>query len=191
MGDPVRDALASRYVLFSCEGTAEGVIIEKLVGEDRLTVPRNHVVKDPRTFRWHTRLRKSADIAARFLQQNYSSSECDGLLLARIVDSRTARFSLPRHYREMVLVESFIAAPEIEMLVIHNEARFEDWSKRSSKMKPSDYCKQVLGYKEVKQEGFLREYWSDVDKLERSIREYESRHKKRTAQEHSLADLLR
>lgn len=58
-------------------------------------------------------------------------------------------------------------------------------------MKPSDYCKQVLGYKEVKQEGFLREYWSDVDKLERSIREYESRHKKRTAQEHSLADLLR
>lgn len=38
--------LKRRYVLFSCEGTAEGVVIQTLYDNDLMVVPRSRVVMD-------------------------------------------------------------------------------------------------------------------------------------------------
>ena len=46
MDDEARRLLTDRFVLFSCEGTAEGVVIQRLYDADLLVVPRRHVVKD-------------------------------------------------------------------------------------------------------------------------------------------------
>lgn len=46
MGNQAKDILSSRFVLFSCEGTAEGVVVQVLYDNDLLIVPRERVVKD-------------------------------------------------------------------------------------------------------------------------------------------------
>ena len=46
MDDETRRLLTDRFVLFSCEGTAEGTVIQRLYDADLLVVPRRHVVKD-------------------------------------------------------------------------------------------------------------------------------------------------
>ena len=55
----VRKLLRSRFVLFSCEGTAEGAVMQRLYDEDALVVPRERVVVDPMMFTPYTRQRKS------------------------------------------------------------------------------------------------------------------------------------
>lgn len=193
MGSNVDDLL-SRYVLFSCEGTAEGVVIKQLVDAKRLIVAENRIVKDPITFKPFTRLRKARDIEERFFGQNYAVEGAEGLLLARIVDSRSAKFSLSRVNQDAALVKSFITAPEIEMLVIHAEDAYEDWcrkNRQNRQLLPSGYCVQYLGLKEVKAEGFLQEYWSDADKLTSAIQAYSSKLGKRKTDELTLANLLR
>ncbi len=193
MGSIVEDLL-SRYVLFSCEGTAEGVVIQRLVDAEKLIVPNDRIVKDPITFKPFTRLRKSKDIEERFFGQNYAVEGSEGLLLARIVDSRSAKFSLSRMNRDVALVKSFITAPEIEMLVIHAEGAYEDWRRKSRldrQLTPSGYCVQCLGLKEVKTGNFLHGYWNDPDKLTSAIHAYSSKLGKRKTDELTLANLLK
>ena len=193
MGSIVDDLL-SRYVLFSCEGTAEGVVINRLVDARKLIVPDDRIVKDPITVRPFTRLRKAKDSEDRFFGQNYAVEGAKGLLLARIVDSRSAKFSLSRMNRDAALVKSFITAPEIEMLVIHTEGAYEDWCRKSRqdrKLTPSGYCVQYLGFKEVKSAGFLQGYWADSDKLTSAIHAYSAKQGKRKANELTLANLLK
>lgn len=191
--DRILDELASRYVLFSCEGTAEGVVIERLASTGSLVVPTERIVKDPLTFKPFTRLRKAKDIEARFFMQDYAVGGSEGLLLARIVDSRNAQFSLSRIGKSVAMVRSFITAPEIEMLIVHAEGAYSDWlvcSRRNRQLKPSDYCKQHLGLADIKREAFLRGYWADEEKLVRAIRAYAKVQSGRHASELTLADLL-
>ncbi len=56
-------------------------------------------------------------------------------------------------------------------------------------MKPSDFCKQKLGMRVVKREGFLKDYW-DADSLTAAAREYR-RLSKIPKDELCLADLIR
>lgn len=39
-----KDILESRFVLFSVEGAAEGVIIERLIDDGLIVVPRDRIV---------------------------------------------------------------------------------------------------------------------------------------------------
>lgn len=194
MGVEVRHALLNRYVLFSVEGTAEGVIIERLYEDGLLLVPKERVVTDAQYIdRPYTRARKAADIAREYLGVNYAVNGSEGLLIARIVDSRSPSFSLPRGLRNAATVESFFTRPEIEMLVIHREGAYGEWLKESRKnrqLKPSQFCKGTLGLDRVKETEFLKEYWSDAAALVRSIHEYAQRCQRRKG-ECVLADLLR
>lgn len=190
----VSEELLSRYVLFSCEGTAEGVVIERLAETGKLIVPDGRIVKDPITFKPYTRLRKAADIEKRFFGANYEVDGAEGLLVARIVDSRSAKFALSRMNRDAALVRSFVTAREIEMLIIHAEGAYDDWIRKvksDHQLKPSDYCAQALGFRGRKSEAFLREYWDDADKLVGAIRSYASKRGKRKSDELMLVDLLR
>lgn len=85
--------LSSRYVLFSCEGTAEAVVVARLVESGALAFPKERVVDDPLFFTPFTRLRKADDIADRFFRTSYEADGARGLLVCRVVDSRAGRFA--------------------------------------------------------------------------------------------------
>lgn len=190
----IANELRSHYVLFSCEGAAEGVVIERLFESGKLVVPEERVVLDPITYKPFTRLRKAKDIENRFFAQNYAVDGAEGLLLARIVDSRNVKFALSRINCDAALVRTFITAREIEMLVIHAEGAYEDWcriSKSNRQLKPSEYCVDILRLSEVKSADFLRDYWSDAEKLVLAIKAYASKRGKRKTDELMLANLVK
>ncbi len=190
----IAEELRSRYVLFSCEGAAEGIVIERLFESGKLSVSEERVVLDPITYKPFTRLRKAKDIEDRFFTQNYAVDGAEGLLLARVVDSRNAKFSLSRINRDAALVRTIITAPEIEMLVIHAEDAYEDWcraSRSNRQLKPSEYCVEKLGMREVKSAGFLRDYWGDVEKLVLAIQAYAAKRGKRKTDELMLVNLVK
>lgn len=114
--------LKRRYVLFSCEGTAEGVVIQTLYDNDLMVVPRSRVVMDAVwDDRPYTRLRKASAIAGQYFGVDYAVDGAEGLAIARIVDSRAPKFELPRRQQNGTEVVSFVTRPEIEMLLIHSE----------------------------------------------------------------------
>ena len=68
-------------------------------------------------------------------------------------------------------IVNVITAPEIEMLIICNEGKYLDFEKRKN-MSPSEYCKSILKMKNVKSVSFVKEYFSDISVLEKSLYEY-------------------
>ena len=187
----VGNLLAGSFVLFSCEGAAEGVVIQTLFDADRLVVPRERVVVDPVQYTPYTRLRKAGDIAARFFGTSYEGLGASGLMLARIVDSRAGKFVLPRRWHDSAVVESFFTRPEIEMLVIHAEGAYGQWlraSRRDRQLRPSEFCKGELRFPQVKESSFLKNYWQG-DKLVAAIQAYDE-HRRHVGDELSLGDLL-
>ena len=60
------------------------------------------------------------------------------------------------------------------MLVIISEGRFTDYLKGKSKVKPSEYCKQSLKLRQIKEYDYIRDYFSDVNHLISVITEYHS-----------------
>lgn len=194
MNSSVERALSSRYVLFSVEGSAEGVIIERLVEDDCLVISRNRIVPDANYYeRPYTRTRKASDIAAQYFGVNYAVNGSEGLLIARIVDSRAANFNLPRNVRNAAVVYSFFTRPEIEMLAIFREGAYKDWlraKRRNKDLRPCEFCKGELGLEKIKETTFLKKYWAKGDELAKSIREY-ARNCHRDKGENILADLLK
>lgn len=78
----------------------------------------------------------------------------------RIIDSRYEKFKLNKLYNDKVEVIDIITAPEIEMLIIHKENKYEKYKK--GRKKPSDFCKQDLKYADVKSYRFVKDYFSDM-----------------------------
>lgn len=189
-----RSLLQNRFVLFSVEGAAEGEIICSLIEHDAIIVPREHLVSDHNDpSRLYTRTRKARDIADRYFNMNYHSASADGLAIARIVDTSSGKFVLPRRVRDDAEVLSFYTKPEIEMLVIHREGAYRDWeraSRRDRSLRPKEFCKTELKITNVEETAFLRSYWADIDALRQAIVAYaQTAHRERD--ELMLADLLR
>lgn len=80
------------------------------------------------------------------------------------------KFKLSDAYKDKVEVINVITSPEIEMLVIISENKYNEYKK--SKEKPSIYCVKNLKFKNVKSEKFITHYFSDVTKLISAIKEY-------------------
>lgn len=96
----------------------------------------------------------------------------------RILDSKNENFKIKnkikKDFKGKYEVVDIVSSPEIEMLVIISEGRFTDYLKVKSKIKPSEYCKQSLNLRRVKEYHFIREYFSDVNHLISVIAEYHS-----------------
>ncbi len=194
MDSEAKHLLMNRFVLFSCEGAAEGAVIQSLYDNDLMIVPHNRVVKDAvMVNRPYTRIRKAADIAEQYFTMSYEAEGAEGLLIARVVDSRSPKFELPKRKQNGTKVLSFFTRPEIEMLVIHREGAYLDWqnaSRKDRQLKPSDYCKGVLDFGDVKSMEFLKSYWADSESLVRAIKAHAQK-VQRGPKELLLADLLR
>lgn len=161
-----------------CEGGAEHAIMDILLENNSLRFERHQLLDE-----------KILDIrsASKFEQQYLRKNFKNKITIYRVLDSRRENFKLSRLYKDKVEVINVITAPEIEMLIIHSENKYDAFKKTT--MKPSDYCKQNLKLPDVKSYQFVRDYFSDVEKLISAIRTYR---KKANIQnrEITLCDLL-
>lgn len=194
MDNQALDILSSRFVLFSVEGTAEGILVQVLYDNDLMIVPRERVVKDALIVdRPYTRKRKAAEIANDYFSMNYETAGAEGLAVARIVDSSAPKFEFPKRKQNGTKVLSFVTRPEIEMLAIHAEGAYRDWenaTRRDRQLKPSEFCKQRLGLDKIKEKDFLEEYWGDGERLVKAIRAHAATSKRKNG-ELLLVDLLK
>ena len=71
---------------------------------------------------------------------------------------------MSKAYKDKVEVINIITAPEIEMLIIINEGKYDKF-KKSKFHKPSEYCKSELKYDSVKNElGFTKKELAELQR---------------------------
>lgn len=169
----------AKYKACICEGSAEAAIMDILVDNDLLIFTREEMLDES-----VIRCRNAKRFEERYLRKGFENQ----ISIIRILDSRREEFRLSKAYVHKIDVINVITAPEIEMLIIHNEGAYERF-KRSGK-KPSDFCKVDLKMHDVKSYDFVKDYFSNPETLVRAIKEY-----RRTANiprgEYSLDDLLK
>ncbi len=171
--------LSDCYVACICEGSAEQAIMELLLDSNKLIFSNEQLLEEE-----IIRVRGAKKFEERYLRKGFSEK----ITVLRILDSRKENFKLSKAYVDKVAVINVITAPEIEMLIIFNEDKYEEFKK--SKMKPSEFCKIKLKLKSVKTHEFVKNYFSDIDKLLKSIHEYR-RVSNIKRHEYTLFDLLK
>lgn len=149
------------YIACICKGAAEEAIIDILLDNDKLIFSRKDMIEeDP------IRCRGAKNFEREYLNKSFSKK----IRIYRILDSKREKFKLSDAYKDKVEVINVITSPEIEMLVIISENKYNEYKK--SKEKPSIYCVKNLKFKNVKSEKFITHYFSDVTKLISAIKEY-------------------
>ncbi|MGN9017477.1 hypothetical protein ACTNBM_00870 [Lachnospiraceae bacterium HCP1S3_C3] len=173
-----------KYIACICEGGAERAIIDLLLDNHRLIFEREELLEEE-----VLRCRRGKEFEDRYLRKGFN----DKITVYRVLDSRAEKFKLSKAYENKVDVINVITAPEIEKLIICNEGKYREYEKEKRKnpqLKPSTYCKTMLGYKDVKSYDFILKYFSDIKILEKSLHEYQ-RISKVKDKEVSLWKLLR
>lgn len=185
--DEFRGLLQSRDVLFSCEDTAETVIIERLVKEGRTLVPPSHVVEN-RDGRPYTTLRKISKLQDEFFGVDYPN----GLMIVRVKDQSPEAFKIPKLYRDSIIYRDVITRPEIESLVLAREGQYRNWYEHGkTESKPSEWCERELGFgKKLKTYQFLKQYWNSAYVVIDAIRNYDSLIGGHKHDQLNLSDLL-
>lgn len=166
------------YIACICEGSAEQAIMEILIGEGKLHFTESSLLGGE-----IIRTISAKSFEKTYLRKGFKEK----ITILRILDSRREQYRLSAAYLDKVEVIDIITAPEIEMLIIFNENKYEEFKK--SGMKPSEFCKAKLKYHSVKSYEFVKEYFSDIDKLISSIQEYKRISKIRKG-EYTLSDLI-
>lgn len=169
----------SKYKACICEGSAEEAIIDILVDNGLLLFSRSEMLDE-----CVIKCRSGKRFEERYLRKGFDGK----ISVIRVLDSRKENFRLSKAYEHKVDVINVITAPEIEMLIIIAEGKYDDY-KQSGK-KPSEYCKIVLHLHYVKTYDFVSSYFSDPDILVSAIKEYR-RLSKIPKGEYTLIDLLR
>lgn len=169
----------TKYVACICEGAAEQAIMELLLDDDKLIFTRDDMLEGE-----VIRCRSAKNFEAQYLRKGFTEK----ITVLRILDSRREQFRLSKAYSGKIEVINIITAPEIEMLIILNENKYVAY-KRSS-LKPSDFCKTILRYSNVKSTEFVKSYFSDTSVLIAALKEYK-RVSSIPNDEYTLADLLK
>ncbi len=134
----------SKYIVCICEGGAEQTVMEMLLDNDRLIFSYDDLLEGELL-----RCRS----AKKFEEQHLRKGFTDKITVLRVLDSRREKFNLSKAYVNKIDVINVITAPEIEMLVIFTEGKYDEYKK--SGKKPSIYCKEDLKYSDVKSAEFL------------------------------------
>ena len=165
-----------------CEGSAERAIIELLLENNCLYFKKEDLLEDEII----VNCRSAKKFERRYLRKGFETP----ITVIRILDSKGENFKLSRAYESKVKVINVVTAPEIEMLVIISEGKYDQYKRKKHNMKPSDYCKIELEIPDVKNYNFVKTYFKDVTKLIMAINKYKS-----VTKEHkgclTLADLLK
>ena len=169
----------AKYKACICEGSAENAIMDILLDNNLLIFTREEMLEEE-----VIRCRDGKRFEEKYLRKGF----LDKISVIRILDSRRENFRLSKAYEQKVDVINVITAPEIEMLIIFNEDKYNEFKK--SGKKPSDFCKDDLNMTSVKSYSFVKDYFSDVYILLAAIRKYNEISKIRKG-EYTLLDLLK
>ena len=169
----------AKYKACICEGSAEAAIIDILVDNNLLIFNREEMLDES-----VIRCRSAKKFEERYLRKGFSEQ----ISVIRILDSRREDFHLSKAYEHKVDVINVITAPEIEMLIIHNEKAYDRFKK--SGKKPSEFCKTDLHMHDVKSYDFVKDYFSVTQTLVNAIKEYR-RMANIPKNEYSLSNLLK
>lgn len=170
----------SGYIACLCEGAAEEAIIDLLLDADLLKFKREQMIEEK-----PLRVRDAETFERRYLRMGFKET----ITVVRILDSHRERFKLDKMYSSKVSVINVVTAPEIEMLIILAEDRYNDYKKSGEK--PSDFCKRELKmHSEVKSYRFVKDYFHDSTILVQAIQRYRQISSSPRG-EYTLADLLR
>lgn len=152
-----------------CEGTAEEVIMKKLLEDNKLPFSKEELLgKDI------LRVRSGRNFATNYLNHTFSET----IEVYRIHDSKSEVFNLPKPYEQKIKLIDIYTAPEIEMLMIFKEGWYDDWTKeKNHNIKPSEFCSERFPKDNIKSRKFNECYW-DVDAIIASAKEYDQKTKK-------------
>lgn len=167
------------YVACIYEGSAERAIMELLLENGRLIFNTQKLLDGE-----IIRCRDGKTFENRYLRKGFEEK----ITVLRILDSRREKFKLSKAYAEKIDVINIVTAPEIEMLIILKENKYKEFKK--SNMKPCEFCKSILKYKNVKNYDFVKNYFADIDTLVESIGEYKRVSRIKNG-EYTLCDLLK
>lgn len=162
-----------------CEGAAEAAIIDVLLDNDLLIFRRDEMLDEG-----VIRCRDGKTFESRYLRKRFNEM----ISVIRILDSRRENFKLSKAYESKVDVINVITAPEIEMLIIFNEDKYNEFKK--SGKKPSVFCKENLKMSSVKSYEFVKKYFENPEILVQAIKIYNEISKIRKG-EYTLLDLLK
>ena len=168
-----------KYIAVLCEGGSEAAIIDILLENNLLSFTKVDLIDEK-----IIRLRQAKKFEERYLRKSFN----DKVTIIRILDSRNECFKISKAYKNKVDIINVITAPEIEMLIICSENKYNDY--KHSNLKPSEYCKQILHMSNVKTYDFVKTYFSDISKLLDAIKEYH-RVSNIKNNEYTLLDLLK
>lgn len=169
----------SKYIACICEGAAEQVIMNLLMDANKLIFTSEDLLEGE-----FIRCRGAKSFEQQYLRKGFT----DKITVLRILDSRRENFCLSRAYAPKIDVINVITAPEIEMLIICSEKKYDEFKK--SGKKPSEFCKSDLKYHDVKSTGFVKNYFSNTDVLLEAIKEYKRVSNVKKG-EYTLSDLLK
>jgi hypothetical protein len=174
----LKELIGDSYVLCLCEGGAETAIIDMLLDHDKLIFTREELILN----KIHKR-----ECVERIQEKYLGLSYEKPVVIIRIIDSIKEQFKLTKAYKDRYKVYSAATNPEIEILLILDKGELDEYTKRKSISKPSAYCKEMLGFRNVKSKTFMKEYFSDVERLIQSIK----MHKRSFGKDHmTIYDLL-
>ena len=104
-----------------CEGAAEGAIIDLLVDKGLLIFSREEML-DEKVIRSRT----AKNFEEQYLRRGFETK----VTVLRILDSHHEKFQLSKAYAHQVDVINVVTAPEIEMLIIHAEGKYEQFVRK-------------------------------------------------------------
>ena len=162
-----------------CEGAAEAAIMDILLDNQLLIFEREEMLDEA-----VIRCRDGKTFENRYLRKGFKEM----VSVIRILDSRKENFKLSKAYERKVDVINVITAPEIEMLIIFNEDKYNEFKK--SGKKPSIFCKENLKMPNVKSYDFVENYFGNPKILVQAIKKYNEMSKIRKG-EYTLLDLLK
>ncbi len=169
----------AKYKACICEGSAEEAIVDILLENDLLIFSREEMLEEQ-----VIRCREGKRFEEKYLRKGFEGK----ISVIRILDSRKENFKLSRAYQDKVDVINVVTAPEIEMLIIFAEDKYQQFKR--SKKKPSDFCKEDLKMSNVKSYEYVRKYFKEANILVAAIKKYNEISKVPKG-EWTLLDLLR
>ena len=174
-----------RYLLMY-EGSAERAICEILIENNLLHFSKEMMLEE-RGIQGLT-----YEAICPLLNYSLSADGIDTVRIYRIKDKKQCNFKMGKVHRDLIRMPvDILTRPEIEMLYIISQGKYEDYVKANSQQKgtlsPSSYIKNVLRCRSIKYYPFVREYFSNIELLINAINRYHRMH----SDEITLWDILK
>ena len=165
------------------EGSAEKAILEILF-ENKLLILDEEDLLEGQIF-------KRCSLA-KFCKEHMGHMMSNTVILIRVIDSLKEKPKIPVTYQHKFENEivTILTRPEIEILNILAEDKYNDFLRNHHGQKPKDYCMQMFGYRPTYK--YNRKYWSLINTAHFTLIECIEKYDKiASSKEYNLKNLLK